>query len=357
MKHTILMGLIVLCLAATAQTFAQITITSADVAAQLALNATVQNRSDTSAHALNIGSPGATSWNFSALKNYGVTALQSVQLATSPYVAAFPAATHTLRSSIVYAGIDATIYLYLAVGASGLQNFGTKGAVPVPGLTLLLEDLNAPADLVYALPSTFNTTWTSKFTETLTLKANGVDFVPATVTVHNASYKVDAYGLMTMPGGTAHDALRIRKVDSTSSGVHLTFIFLAKNGASVQASAANGDAPNSGTIGVNSISWSQPFNTAVTPPAGRPATFLLAQNYPNPFNPSTLVTFELPERTTASLRVFNLLGEQVATLVDGPLEAGEHQVRFDGARLASGVYLYRLQAGSMIQTRKMILVR
>jgi hypothetical protein len=97
--------------------------------------------------------------------------------------------------------------------------------------------------------------------------------------------------------------------------------------------------------------------TSVTELEELPDAFVLAQNYPNPFNPSTSIRYELPETARVRLEVFNLLGERVATLVDERREAGRHQVSFDAGSLASGVYLYRLQAGDFVQTRKLTLIR
>ncbi len=89
-----------------------------------------------------------------------------------------------------------------------------------------------------------------------------------------------------------------------------------------------------------------------------PGKFELHQNYPNPFNPSTVISFSLPQRARVSLDVFNILGEKVATLVDGIERSGKYSVRFDGSRLASGVYFCRLEVGGNgIQTEKMILLK
>ena len=88
-----------------------------------------------------------------------------------------------------------------------------------------------------------------------------------------------------------------------------------------------------------------------------PAQVELSQNYPNPFNPTTTIAFFLAEQASVRLTVFDLLGRQVRVLVDGPLSPGAHQVPFDAGELASGTYLYRLQAGNLVQTRKMVLVR
>jgi photosystem II stability/assembly factor-like uncharacterized protein len=88
-----------------------------------------------------------------------------------------------------------------------------------------------------------------------------------------------------------------------------------------------------------------------------PSLCRLDQNYPNPFNPSTTIRYGLPNRSHVTLTVFNTLGQQVAQLVNGDLEAGYHEVKFDGSKLASGVYLYRMEAGTYVETRKLLLVR
>jgi hypothetical protein len=88
-----------------------------------------------------------------------------------------------------------------------------------------------------------------------------------------------------------------------------------------------------------------------------PSEFALNQNYPNPFNPSATIEFALPQAVFVTLKVYNVLGEEVATLVDGVEETGYRSIEFDASTLASGVYIYRLTAGSFVKTMKMILVR
>ena len=83
----------------------------------------------------------------------------------------------------------------------------------------------------------------------------------------------------------------------------------------------------------------------------------LSQNYPNPFNPSTVISYQLPVSSTVRLSVFDVLGREVAVLVDERMTAGTHQINFDGAALASGVYLYRLEVGNQVQSRKMVLIK
>jgi len=83
----------------------------------------------------------------------------------------------------------------------------------------------------------------------------------------------------------------------------------------------------------------------------------LDQNYPNPFNPTTTIEFDLQKTSEVSLKVFNILGEEVETLVSDRLSAGSYSYDWDARNLASGVYLYRLQASDYIETKKMVVMK
>ena len=88
-----------------------------------------------------------------------------------------------------------------------------------------------------------------------------------------------------------------------------------------------------------------------------PDAFALEQNFPNPFNPSTTIRYALPKRSHVTLSVFNALGQQVATILNGSQDAGYHDVRFDASGIASGVYFYRIQADNNVRTRSFVLLR
>ena len=88
-----------------------------------------------------------------------------------------------------------------------------------------------------------------------------------------------------------------------------------------------------------------------------PSRFALHQNYPNPFNPGTTIKYELPTSTMVKLSVYDLLGREVSVLVNERKDAGVHEARFDGSKLASGVYFYRLHAGGFVQSKGLLLLR
>jgi len=88
-----------------------------------------------------------------------------------------------------------------------------------------------------------------------------------------------------------------------------------------------------------------------------PKKFSLAQNYPNPFNPSTKISFTIAETRFTSLKVYDVLGNEVATLTNKEKPAGEYEIKFTGNELTSGVYFYQLRVGSFIETKKMILMK
>jgi hypothetical protein len=88
-----------------------------------------------------------------------------------------------------------------------------------------------------------------------------------------------------------------------------------------------------------------------------PASFVLEQNYPNPFNPSTTIKFQMPSKGFVTLKIYDIIGREVATLVDGFQEAGPHDVKFDASNLPSGVYLYRITTGTYVAAKKLVLIK
>jgi photosystem II stability/assembly factor-like uncharacterized protein len=148
---------------------------------------------------------------------------------------------------------------------------------------------------------------------------------------------------------------------STNSGTNWDVANTGLNNTSIQSlNLDTRDFLFAGTSGNGA--WRRPYSqlTSVEEiPGALPNSFTLAQNYPNPFNPSTTIQFAIPAgtHTYTSLRVYDLLGREVATLVDGMEEAGYKSVEFDASALSSGVYFYRLQAGSFSDVKKLSVVK
>jgi hypothetical protein len=88
-----------------------------------------------------------------------------------------------------------------------------------------------------------------------------------------------------------------------------------------------------------------------------PSTYYLSQNYPNPFNPATKIIFRISEFGFANLKIYDVLGNEIATLVNEELPAGDYEVDFEGKELTSGIYFYQLKAANYIETKKMMLLK
>ena len=118
-----------------------------------------------------------------------------------------------------------------------------------------------------------------------------------------------------------------------------------------------GNTLNTGKIGF----WYQ-YSQTITNVEDRwmyevPKQFELYQNYPNPFNPTTVIRYGIPKESSVKLVVYNILGEVIKTLVENKQKAGSYEVNFNASNLATGIYIYRIQAGDFVDTKKMILMK
>jgi hypothetical protein len=116
-------------------------------------------------------------------------------------------------------------------------------------------------------------------------------------------------------------------------------------------------------VEVMSDNWSywtdsmQVIVTSVDDDETLPTEYALLQNYPNPFNPNTTISWQSPVGSHQTIKVFDVLGNEIATLVDEYKPAGRYEVEFDASRLASGIYFYQLKAGEYASVKKMILIK
>jgi hypothetical protein len=175
--------------------------------------------------------------------------------------------------------------------------------------------------------------------------------------------------------GALSVAVPVSSIESIPPGMTTSSFFGFSDGYSASSSILPGRGywvkmPAAGSLVLRSTAMARPRNairindTGERPPApptgtesSLPVSFALEQNYPNPFNPTTTIQYALPTDQVVRLAVFNLLGEQVATLVDGPERAGIRSATFDGAGFASGVYTIQLTAGTFRAERKIMLIK
>lgn len=162
----------------------------------------------------------------------------------------------------------------------------------------------------------------------------------------NSPYKwmsVNSFGGVTAPQGSSDLELSFTS-EGVENGEYNTVLLLHSN----DAAAGTIEIPINLTISMStSTETGNPLPTQVS----------LEQNFPNPFNPSTVINYNLTQNSDVNLSVYNLLGQRVATLVNGPVAAGSHSERFDATNLSSGVYIYRLQTAEQTLTRQMVLIK
>ena len=144
----------------------------------------------------------------------------------------------------------------------------------------------------------------------------------------------------------------------TSTHKHFSYNVQTTSSVNVQTKLLINAGVSKGDLYLSNISLKDVTSNAVEQSSTSPTSFTLNQNYPNPFNPTTTISFELPQANLVTLKVYDALGREVATLYDQKsANAGIHQVSFDASNLSGGIYFYRMQAGSFVQTKKMALIK
>ncbi len=114
---------------------------------------------------------------------------------------------------------------------------------------------------------------------------------------------------------------------------------------------------NGSSLYIDNLSFDTSITSVENTVNSLPQKFTLYQNYPNPFNPSTTIKFQIPNTKFTTLKVYNILGKEVTTLVSTKLNQGNHTYIFDGKNLASGIYYYQIVAGNFYQVKKMVLIK
>lgn len=243
------------------------------------------------------------------------------------------------------------------------ESFGNLG-LTFTNLAFLIEGISGVEESV---PGPFGLLTPADNTS-LTLEPNNSTLVNIT---WEASENTTRYEFVAIEAGGDLDSDDALVLLSDFGGVSSTLRLpnLAFYNAMIDRGHADGASVNMiwsvrATAGSTSIYADEVFNitfnmgqgTSVEP-EDNPFEFALSQNYPNPFNPTTNISFNIPFASDVTLEVFNMQGQRVATLVNGMTNAGSHTVTFNAENLSSGIYMYRLTAGSFVQTNKMMLVK
>lgn len=352
----------------TAGAHAQITVTSADILGHLGKSHVIESDTTFSV-TVNVGSPGANqTWDF---RNVTVQAErftnQYVSPQGTPFAAEFPQANFVQKITSP-AEPEGEYYLYLAVTGANVQTLGSGVVTPD---TNFVSPFGANEE-VMPLPLQFGATWTTSSSDTI-----GDPQTFAIITASNSSLTVDGWGQVRLPIGD-FDCLRVRNdietiVKTIISGnvlladtsTSLGYTWVSKNNYYVATVQSQDGETNPNFTDASGFERLASTTTSVASNSGGttvPEAFELLQNFPNPFNPETKIAFHLRQGGVAELSVFNIAGEKVRTLISAPLPAGEHSVSWDGRdangrNLASGVYVYRLKAGSRESARTMLLLK
>lgn len=347
-------------------TQAQVTITQADIAAQLTLGEIVTTYADTLNSSVNIGSTGQSSWDFSGQPQQLEFDAESINPGTSPAAGTFGSASHVTYSQPTFAGVTSNTWVHLVLNGSAYSDLGTYTEVTAAGFTTQTTIQMNPAEVIMQLPLTFGASWTYNGTRDVDVNIVGIPFPQSYSVDATITRTVDAWGTLIMPDGRSVNVLRIKIVTELTSNVggvpststDLSFSFISPDGSALHVNAVDANQADNGVISVNQVAWNYGSGaTSVDRIEELANDFVLSQNYPNPFNPTTNIQYSIPEASHVSLKVYDVLGNEVATLVNQELSSGVYNSKFDASALSSGIYFYTLTADNFIATKKLILIK
>jgi hypothetical protein len=361
----VLSAILVMTLLWSAATLAQITITKQDVTNHYTIGRTHTTEFALLQGTINVGTKGGgNTWDFSGYTAEGSTSVTVVNPAGTPYIADFPLANIATMGETGSQGLVTTTYNYLALNGS-FDMFGSVSATDFQGFITLTKTTYSPPDFLQPLPMNYNDTYSTYTQRTSTTQQGPLP--PSVSTGSQATDAVvDAYGTLILPGGGSYAALRIRQINydtvNSISGDFISsstaFIFITKEGASASITDSGATTAEEGEVTINGgVGWTGSGVVSVGDGEIQPVEFHLQQNYPNPFNPSTTLSYSIPEKSHVRLSVFDLLGREVAQLVNRVQGAGTYRITFDASGLPSGTYLYRITAGDFTSVKKMTFVR
>jgi type IX secretion system substrate protein len=359
----------------TSHIYSQITITQADFNALFPIGASENSFADTNVVSVNIGNPGGNNtWDFSGYVPDFTMTINYISPAGTPVATAFPSSNVVGYFTRTFMSDDTTTitsesWSYYSTGTPSLE-YGSYSennfVTPNTQGTIETAIIHYPPFNEYDFPVTFTKTWSRTDSTETESSFNGVPTGFVSVIKSVINYNIDAWGTLMLPDGGSYPALRLREDETSttyfsgfpiSTIMSTTYSFITKTGESFSVLADMVNPPNSGSI-MGTIGWSDNSVTDVEEITGiTPTEFSLSQNYPNPFNPSTLIEYSLTTESFVDLKVYDILGNEVAVLVNEEQNAGTYRANFNAAGLASGLYIAKINAGNFTQSIKMTLLK
>jgi len=212
-----------------------------------------------------------------------------------------------------------------------------------------------PYELLGKFPITYGNTFSQLITEYDTTFNSSWQVVNYSSSSSNEITTIDGFGTLKLSIGN-FDCIRVKK-DHSGYG-DKEFMYLTKEGIFVLAGMVAATEPDTGVVTMDGAQiLLHPSIVDVNEEKIIPGKFLLEQNYPNPFNPITTISYQIPTTTFVTLKIYDLLGNEVASLVNEQKSSGEYEVNFYASNLSSGIYFYQLKAGTFVQNRKMLLLK
>jgi len=355
---------LILLLLITGSAFAQISITSSDISNQYMVGNTYTTKADTSVMQVNIGQLGSTSWNFGSYSPTPGLDFEStvVDPNSTPYIGSFPGANISVHTQVNVGPGSGENYSYHSLNGT----FDYHGNVSVgefaPGIVSVSTTTLNPIETTANFPFTYNSMLNYNGTRTTVTEIPGLPTITTMTTVVSNTV-VDAYGQMTLPGGRMVDALRLKQDQRTIIqgpfpiySRSISYTFLAADGSQVSVSSDTTQ-PETGVINTSDVSWTDRGISDVRIGKNIPSDYILSQNFPNPFNPATSIEYSIPEQSFVELTVYDVLGNEIATLVNEEQQAGNYRTDFNALNLPSGMYFARITAGSFTNVVKMTLLK
>ena len=287
-------------------------------------------------------------YSYTASGTGGITQTTLSYASSEVYYTNLPSSNQKLatRFSPTVSGQLYSVSVELNGGGSAIKGSGNLRVSAYPNISGSIGGI--PGTLI------IGTSVSKPFSQLVSGSWNEIDMRGANVPIPAGT----DFHIVVEVDGTTGDTLQFLLDDGTTSPTNRTSSY--RNGANGLGWYNRAD-PNYANDGKNLLiaaTIAIPF-TGVEESTlnGVPRSFVLNQNYPNPFNPSTTIKFQMPSKGFVKLKIYDMIGREVTTLVDGFQEAGTHDVKFDASNLPSGVYFYRITSGTYVATKKLVLIK